>query len=344
MQNSEDIPEEVLSSMLLKMFQFSPIAMSVSTSDGEASRYLLVNPAYLELTGTTWEKIAGRQLIKGAAIPSPGFERRHQTLREFGSYAGEEVSIRHTDGTVIPTLISCQRTIVNEINYDLEIIVDISERVREEHRQITRLLDMASSDALSGLPNRRAFEDQLGQYIAGSPPGSLVLAYLDLNGFKQLNDSLGHAAGDQAIRVISARLKGNKRPADFVARLGGDEFAIIFKGAPPISDEAVRSRFQRVMEPFATEGSVVTLGASVGLTVFRPSETAEEFVHRADQLMYQAKRQRRQAGVQICSDRSEPPAHGIRSARPSVRKARENAFHDEALPTDSGRPGQDQPR
>lgn len=304
MQDSDVIPEGVLSSMLLNMFHLSPIAMSFSTSDGEASRYIMVNRAYLEMTGYAWEQISGRQMIKGAAIPSPGFERRHQTLREFGSYTGEEVNIRHADGTIIPTLISCQRTIVDGINYDLEIIVDISERVREQHRQITHLLEMASNDSLSGLPNRRAFEEQLAQLMQSSIPGTLTLAYVDLNGFKQLNDRLGHAAGDQAIRVISARLKGHKRADDFVARLGGDEFAVLFKSATPISDAAILNRLSQVMSPFEVGAESVTLGASVGVTNHRAGETAEVFVNRADHLMYEAKRMREGGGVILRSDRA----------------------------------------
>lgn len=302
MTEGNPIPEGVLSSMLLKMFHFSPIAMSVSTSDGEESRYLLVNKAYLELTGNTWERISGRRLIKGAAIPSPGFERRHQTLREFGSYAGEEVNIRRADGTIIPTLISCQRTIVDGINYDLEILVDISERVREQHRQVTRLLEMASSDALSGLPNRRAFEDQLNQYMRSPVPTSLTLAYLDLNRFKELNDTLGHAAGDHAIRIISARLKGHKRPEDFVARLGGDEFSVIFKNPGRLTEASLYARFSRIIEPFSYEGQSVLLGASVGLTNYIAGETGADFVHRADQLMYEAKKSRRGEPLVIRSD------------------------------------------
>lgn len=303
MRRNGAIPEEILSSMLMKMFEFAPVAMSISTSDGEESRYLMVNQAYLDLTGNTWETISGRQLTEGAAIRTAGFDRRHQTLKDAGAYVGEEVNIRHRDGTILPTLISCQRTIVDGINYDFEIIVDISDRVKEQHRQIAQLLDMASTDQLSGLPNRRAFEDQLHQCLAHQNDEDLILAYVDFNGFKQLNDTRGHAAGDEAIRVISARMKGGKQPADFVARIGGDEFAFILRSDPPMTDTSVLAHFEEIFQPFELGGGQVLLGASVGLTSHRPDDTADSLLNRADQLMYEAKRSRERQGVFIRSDR-----------------------------------------
>ncbi|NPD14386.1 GGDEF domain-containing protein [Xinfangfangia sp. D13-10-4-6] len=304
-----EIPKEILSSMLLKMFEFAPIAMSISTSDGNASRYLLVNKAYLDLTGNKWEDISGVQLTDAAAIQTPDFIRRHQTLEEVGAYVGEEVNIRHVDGTILPTLITCQRTIVDGINYDLEIIVDISSRVKEQYRQISQLLDLASTDPMSGLPNRRAFEGQLAQYMA-QPGGSLILAYVDFNGFKQLNDTRGHAAGDEAIRIISGRMKSYRRQSDFVARIGGDEFALILRPENAMSDATLITRFERIFQPFMLGEAEITLGASVGLTSLQPGDTAETLLHRADQLMYAAKRARTRDGVFVCSDRSSARASG----------------------------------
>src|SRR4051812_47954873 len=114
MQDDEIIPPDVLASMLMRLFEFSPIAMAITTSDTRTSSYAKVNDAYLRLTGFQWENISGKKLTsEGSAIDSPARDRRHRLLADEGSYVLEEVEIMHADGTVIPTLISAQRTVID---------------------------------------------------------------------------------------------------------------------------------------------------------------------------------------------------------------------------------------
>lgn len=143
-----------LSAILHRMFEFAPIAMSITTSDTRTSSYAKVNDAYLKLVGRSWEEISGKRLTDSAAIDNPARDRRHRLLTEQGCYELEEVDITHADGTVIPTLISAQRTVINGVSFDVEVLMDVSSRVRQQREIENALKTSARTDALSGLPNR----------------------------------------------------------------------------------------------------------------------------------------------------------------------------------------------
>jgi diguanylate cyclase (GGDEF)-like protein len=151
---------------------------------------------------------------------------------------------------------------------------------------------LAHLDALTGLPNRRAFMASLDEAV-GQQPGALL--FIDLDGFKGINDSLGHTAGDDLLAVVAARLSHCSRTTDLVARLGGDEFVIL---ARPVEDEAelhglakrVREAFA---EPVAVAGSTLQVRLSVDGTLYTAGERGEDVLHRADTAMYRAKRARR---------------------------------------------------
>ncbi len=292
----DSLPAEHLVAMLMRMFEFAPIAMSITTSDTKTSSYVKVNDAYLRLTGRRWEDIRGQRLTgEGAAIDNPARDRRHRLLAEEGSYQLEEVDIAYADGTVIPTLISAQRTIVDGISFDVEIILDVSARVRQQREIENALKASARTDSLSGLPNRAAFEEFLTEAVDRNLTNDrkLALAYIDLNGFKAVNDSSGHAAGDEVLRTVASRMRENFRATDFIARIGGDEFAVILD-----LDNRVVASFQshlfetmeRVFKPIPIRGQVKFIGAAVGVTFLQSGDTARSYVDRADEYMYLAKK------------------------------------------------------
>ena len=102
MEDKEIIEPSVLASMLMRLFEFAPMAMAITTSDTKTSSYAKVNDAYLKLTGQRWEDICGKKLLaQGSAIDSPARDRRHRMLAEVGSFVLEEVDIRHVDGTIL---------------------------------------------------------------------------------------------------------------------------------------------------------------------------------------------------------------------------------------------------
>ena len=166
---------------------------------------------------------------------------------------------------------------------------DITERVRLEE-QLTR---QAFHDGLTGMANRALFRDRLDQALARSARSLGVLAVLlvDLDGFKQVNDSLGHDAGDELLKVVAERFESELRPSDTLARLGGDEFAVLIDGAHESQASSVAIRLLgSLAEPVWIAGRELSVGASIGVAL-HPGGTArsEDLLRHADVAMYAAK-------------------------------------------------------
>lgn len=151
----------------------------------------------------------------------------------------------------------------------------------------------AGTDVLSGLPNRAYFDEVLQQRIAKTrgPQDVLALAYMDLNGFKEINDTLGHLVGDEVLRVVSSRLR-SEFSTHFIARVGGDEFAFLVEtdkfgaiGLQQMLDERMRNVFKSI----SIGGQAVTSGAAVGVTILHETDDPHSFIKRADEYMYMAK-------------------------------------------------------
>jgi diguanylate cyclase (GGDEF)-like protein len=154
--------------------------------------------------------------------------------------------------------------------------------------------EMASRDPLTGLRNRLTFDHELREgFNADGPRGhGLALFYLDLDGFKTVNDSLGHLAGDELLRIVGDRLIAAVDPADTVARLGGDEFAIIRRGSINRGDLAgLALQIEKALTgPFEVEDLPVNVGVSIGIArAPRDARTADELVRAADAALYRAK-------------------------------------------------------
>ncbi len=176
------------------------------------------------------------------------------------------------------------------------VIVDITERKRFE----LQLEQQALQDELTGLPNRTLFWDRLGHALARArrERSALSVLFVDLDRFKRINDSLGHAAGDQVLAEVARRLDAAFRDEDTVARFGGDEFAAIVEDVEDEArvEEAARRLLRYLGEPFRVEGETVHLAASVGIALGRPGTDPwldgggeDELVRRADRAMFRAK-------------------------------------------------------
>lgn len=307
MTTDDPLPPQILSDMLMRMFEFAPIAMTISTSDSVNSSYVKVNDAYLRLTGLKWDDIRGKNLIKSAAIDSHARNERRRKLDEDGAYQLEEVELRHADGSLIPTLISAQRTEVGDRSYDIEIIVDVSTRAALQRELDKALIAAARTDTLTGLPNRAAYDLFIGTSVerAAGANQSLMLAFIDLNGFKDINDTHGHSTGDKVLQIVGQRLRDGCRDSDFVARLGGDEFVVVLT-MPHRDNAAAFPAFQRLMsaifEPIDLAGTPLSIGAAIGTAYLDSrSDTPETLLNRADRCMYEAKSSG--AKLHIVSDR-----------------------------------------
>jgi diguanylate cyclase (GGDEF)-like protein len=146
---------------------------------------------------------------------------------------------------------------------------------------------LASTDALTGIPNRRAFLERLGAAIEAADPGMrTAVCLVDLDGFKNVNDTAGHAAGDAVLQAVGAALGGVVRESDTVARLGGDEFAVLADVSGGGSAELLA---RRLCQAVATVGGAWGVTASVGVAEVAAGDDVEDLMHRADVAMYRAK-------------------------------------------------------
>jgi diguanylate cyclase (GGDEF)-like protein len=167
-----------------------------------------------------------------------------------------------------------------------------------------RLAHEAQHDALTGLPNRRRMQDVLDSTLRGD---SVAVLFVDLDGFKPVNDAHGHEAGDELLRQVAQRLSACVREQDVLARVGGDEFVVLMPGVvAPDDAEAMAARIRsRIAEPFLIDGSDVLIGASVGLHVGGSAEDPDEVLRAADHAMYTVKKSRNRATT----------AHPVRTGR-----------------------------
>jgi diguanylate cyclase (GGDEF)-like protein len=190
----------------------------------------------------------------------------------------------------------------------------------------------AKHDALSGLPNRVHMVEKIEAFlhspVAKRTGQRAVAAYIDIDRFKDINDTLGHEAGDQLIAAVAQRLVGRLRPQDFLSRFGGDEFAIL---CAPAGHEAAVTLARRIAQafesPFSVKGQNIRVTASVGLAIAPENgTTADELMRHADIALYEAKNQGRDRAVLFCAEMAEQVEH-----RRSIELALRHALEDDAL-------------
>jgi diguanylate cyclase (GGDEF)-like protein len=164
----------------------------------------------------------------------------------------------------------------------------------ERGRSDLLLAHRALHDALTGLPNRILFLDRLGYALAQAQrqDSPLAIFFLDLDGFKGVNDRLGHLAGDELLKGIASRLLAWVRPGDTVSRFGGDEFTVLVQsvGGPQEAVEIAARLTEAVGSAIPIEGEEISLTPSIGIALGEGIRTAEELIERADKAMYVAKR------------------------------------------------------
>jgi Amt family ammonium transporter len=254
---------------------------------------IYVNAAFSRIFGYSAEEVIGHNLSE-FHVPQTlqhEIERVRKAVDQFGVASLETVRMKK-DGGLLDVALEARPLVVNgeQAGYVLAFR-DIGERKRTE----ARLQHDALHDPLTGLPNRALFLDRLSlafTHRARSRGQNCGVLFLDLDRFKEINDTLGHAAGDELLKAVAERLRGALRPQDTAARLGGDEFAILVENILSVSDmEIVANRVLRAMErEFEVCGRTIHAGASIGVAMAGPDHAAPELLIRdADFAMYRAK-------------------------------------------------------
>lgn len=255
-------------------------------------RIVMVNPAFLNLTGLTPAEVVGRS---AELLGMPPLRESHlpgvtQALRGGQRWSGESHQVCQ-DGRNLDTWLSVStlRNDLQKITQHIRVFSDIS--VLKAHQR--ELAEQARHDSLTGLPNRRAFGERLNQALARARrnPQALGVLYVDLDGFKGVNDRYGHAAGDKLLTEVARRLLTCVRLTDCVCRLAGDEFTVILEGAGN-PGEVVRI-CQRIVErlsvPHDMDGDAVVVSPSIGAAIMQAGESGDALCQRADAAMYAAK-------------------------------------------------------
>jgi len=180
---------------------------------------------------------------------------------------------------------------------------EVLSRTKELELVNSRLHHQANEDALSGLPNRRAIYNELQQLIDDKTPFSLL--FIDLDGFKRVNDTLGHDYGDILLKQVSARIVSCVRNSDYVARLGGDEFTVILRGLilPHQIDKITAVILTQLSTPFEIDNESIYVSGSLGVTLYPDDgSTVDNLMKNADQAMYESKNQGKNRCSYFCAE------------------------------------------
>ena len=266
----------------------------IFVKDAKELRFVRMNRAGEELLGYDERELLGKS--DRDFFPQEQAEffvaRDREVLSESKTVqiAEEKVSTRHRGDRMLRT----KKLPILDENGDPQYLLGIAEDITEQKQAEERLEYLAQYDALTGLPNRALFHDRLGSAIARARRNQQVLAllFVDLDRFKEINDTLGHAVGDDVLRAAASRFGAAVRDTDTVARLAGDEFTVILEnvGGADNAKVVVQKIQLALMEPIVVGGREIFINSSIGVSFFPThAQAADTLIQTADIAMYHAK-------------------------------------------------------
>ena len=276
------------------VYKNSHEAMAVTDASGII---ISVNPAFTELTGYKQDEVIGKthRILKSGHHDDLFYEEFYRVLNSTGQWQGEFWN-RKKDGGIYIEWVTI--TAIYNADGTLHRHVSLSSDITEKKESEELVWKHANFDTLTGLPNRRMFRDHLEWEIKKVKRSdlSLALLFLDLDRFKEINDSMGHEMGDELLKEAAKRISACVRKIDMVARLGGDEFTVILSEIKdPVHVERVSQEIlEHLAEPFQIADGMVHVSASIGITYYPKDATlVDDLLRNADHAMYAAKNQGR---------------------------------------------------
>jgi diguanylate cyclase (GGDEF)-like protein/PAS domain S-box-containing protein len=272
------------------VFEATAEAIMITDARGVIKR---VNPAFTATTGYTAEEAVGQtpRLLKSGRHDAQYYGEMWSHLLASGRWEGE-VWNRRKSGEIFPEwqIISAVKDDAGKPVEFVSLFIDITQRKRSEAEIAYR----ANYDALTGLPNRNLLAERLGQALkqARREHSRVAVMFVDLDFFKQVNDTLGHAVGDRLLQAVAERMRHCVRETDTIARQGGDEFVVLLADVKETSDAAMIAEkiIAQLAAPFQLDDHEIHIGASIGITLFPDDgRDVETLFRNADLAMYRAK-------------------------------------------------------
>ncbi len=280
----------------------------------KSHRWIVLNEAYSRLLGRPIKELIGKSDHQIFSEHEANiFKQQDELVFKYETEVEHEEEFTSLEGVTyqIATKRSLHKDAAGNL-FLVGVIRDITQRktIEEELRRTTqelsrsnaelllsqdRLNYLANHDPLTGLPNRNLFDERLHECLkwADTTQQIVALMFLDLDGFKKINDTLGHGVGDALLQAVAKRLNGCLRTSDLVARLGGDEFVILLTAVPQVQDVAgiARKILTTLSQAFAVSNQTIFVTTSIGISIFpADGEEADLLIQQADEAMYQAKK------------------------------------------------------
>ena len=248
-----------------------------------------VTPAVEPIVGMPAPELLGMNWLDVVADEDRSAARDLVSLAQGGRPARGEIRLNNEAGRMRHV----DAVVTEVIDEDLMGFVVTCHDITDRHELEQQLTHQAFHDSLTGLANRALFRDRLGHAMARSRgAGGYAVLFVDLDDFKNVNDSLGHAAGDSLLREMTGRLRPCLSESDTAARLGGDEFAVLLEDVEDDEHclDIARRLLQAMAEPFDIAGTEITTGASIGIAIGHPgTSTPEDLMRNADLALHEAK-------------------------------------------------------
>ncbi|GHT89785.1 hypothetical protein FACS1894101_1060 [Betaproteobacteria bacterium] len=299
------------SALLASVFEHTNECICITDPTGAI---LEANHNFCGMTGYDPAEVIGQnpRLLQSGRHDDAFYRAMWDELTARGAWQGEVWNQRKS-GEIYPVHLSITsvRATDGQIAHYIGIFRDISDFKAQQQR----IEQLAHFDALTGLPNRALLTDRLRIALAAAKRAGnlLAIAYLDLDGFKSVNDTFGHETGDMLLMSVARTLEDILRETDTVARLGGDEFVLVLGGGGERSDylNLLERVLARLSAPFSLGAATVSIGASIGVTFYPDDDgSPDSFLRHADQAMYQAKQAGR-SGYKIFSVETSKPGKQV---------------------------------